>query len=112
MTLTDINVASFSTDEAFARHLDEIDPLARFRDAFCLPEPRHGKPCIYLCGNSLGLQPRRARELVERELDDWARLGVDGHFSAATPWYDYHEIFREPGARLVGGVPGEVVMMN
>jgi kynureninase len=49
---------------------------------------------------------------VEQELDDWARLGVEGHFHGRTPWYSYHEQFRESGARLVGARPGEVVMMN
>ena len=59
-------------------------------------------PLIYFVGNSLGLMPKATRKIVEQELDDWARLGVDGHFDAATPWYSYHETLREPAARLVG----------
>ncbi|MHC5025003.1 MAG: kynureninase, partial [Planctomycetota bacterium] len=77
-----------------------------------MPRRPDGEPVIYLCGNSLGLQPTAARALVEQELDDWARLGVEAHFHGATPWYSYHEVFRETGARLVGARPGEVVMMN
>jgi kynureninase len=49
---------------------------------------------------------------MEQELDDWAKLGVEGHFKPHDPWYAYHELFREAGARLVGALPGEVVMMN
>lgn len=92
--------------------MDEIDPLREYRDQFCLPHRIDGEPAIYFCGNSLGLQPRPARALIEQELDDWARLGVDAHFDGRNPWYPYHEQFREVGARLVGGRPGEVVMMN
>lgn len=67
---------------------------------------------LYFCGNSLGLQPKTARTLIVEELDDWAALGVEGHFAGRRPWYPYHEQFREPAARLVGARPGEVVMMN
>jgi kynureninase len=67
---------------------------------------------VYLCGHSLGLQPTAARALVEQELDDWARLGVEGHFHGKTPWYSYHETLRDAGARLVGALPHEVVFMN
>jgi kynureninase len=45
-------------------------------------------------------------------LADWARLGVEGHTEAARPWVSYHELLREPAARLVGALPSEVVMMN
>jgi kynureninase len=50
--------------------------------------------------------------MVEQELDDWAQLGVEGHFRGQTPWYSYHETLRDAGARLVGGLPHEVVFMN
>jgi kynureninase len=98
--------------ESFARDVDSRDPLAPCRESFHLPRRDDGLPVIYLCGNSLGLQPRPAREIVEHELDDWARLAVDAHFHGRTPWYTYHETLRESGARLVGARPGEVVMMN
>lgn len=103
---------TFSADEAFALALDAKDPLRACRERFCIPVDKSGKPFIYFCGNSLGLMPTAARELVARELDDWARLGVDAHFEGRSPWYSYHEQFREMGARLVGALPGEVVMMN
>ena len=67
---------------------------------------------LYFAGHSLGLQPRRAREYVLQELDEWARLAVDGHFSARNPWMHYHELLSQPLAALVGAQPREVVAMN
>jgi kynureninase len=100
------------TDADFAADMDHADPLAAYRDAFLIPRRPDGQPVIYFCGHSLGLQPRALRPLLEQELDDWARLGVEAHFKGTTPWYSYHEVLRETGARLVGARPGEVVMMN
>jgi kynureninase len=105
-------MTDFEPDASFARRLDADDPLASFRDQFLLPPQPDGTPQVYLCGHSLGLQPAGARALVEQELDDWARLGVEGHFSGTTPWYSYHETLRDAGARLVGARPHEVVYMN
>jgi kynureninase len=104
--------ANFQADEAFALKMDAADPLRRYRDLFYLPMLADGRPRIYFCGNSLGLEPKAARAAVERELDDWARLAVEGHFKRETPWYSYAEDLQDAGARLVGGRPGEVVMMN
>lgn len=98
--------------EQEALALDAADPLARFRERFELPPGPGGRPLVYLAGNSLGLMPRAARDYVARELDDWARLGVEGHFHAGSPWYGYHEALRGPLARLVGALPAEVVAMN
>jgi kynureninase len=103
---------TFSADEDSSRQLDAEDPLRLFRERFHLPADAAGRPLIYFVGNSLGLMPRATRQIVAQELDDWARLGVDGHFDAATPWYSYHETLREPAARLVGALPNEVVCMN
>src|SRR5436853_3326720 len=103
---------TFSADEEFAHQLDAEDPLRRFRKRFHLPLGANGKPVIYLAGNSLGLMPKAARQIVEQELDDWARLGVDAHLDAKAPWYSYHEGLREPMARLVGAKPIEVICMN
>jgi len=103
---------SFSADESFALHLDSEDSLRDFRNRFHLPLGKDGQPLIYLAGNSLGLMPKSARELVDQELGDWARLAVDAHLSAQTPWYSYHETLREPTARLVGAQPNEVICMN
>src|SRR5713101_4084885 len=102
----------FSAVEDFALQLDAEDPLRHFRERFHLPLGKDGEPLIYFAGNSLGLMPKAARQIVEQELDDWAKLGVDAHLDAKTPWYTYHESLREPTARLVGAKPIEVICMN
>jgi kynureninase len=102
----------FFADETFAREMDAQDPLREFREQFYLPLGKDGKPLIYFAGNSLGLMPKSARAIVEEELDNWAKLGVDAHHAAGTPWYSYHEALREPTARLVGAKPIEVICMN
>ena len=102
----------FSADENFAKQLDAEDPLRSFREKFHLPLGKDGKPLIYFAGNSLGLMPKSARQLVDQELDDWAKLGVDAHLEAKTPWYTYHEPLRDPMARIVGANPVEVICMN
>jgi len=89
----------FSPEEAFARHLDEKDPQARFRERFHHPRGRDGQPLLYFCGNSLGLQPKAAKRIVEQELANWEEKGVGGHFEAATPWFDYHRRLTGPLAR-------------
>jgi kynureninase len=102
----------FFADETFAREMDAQDPLHEFCEHFYLPLGKDGKPLIYFAGNSLGLMPKSARKVVEQELDDWAKLGVDAHLEAATPWYTYHESLRGPAARLIGAKPNEVICMN
>ena len=102
----------FSAVEDFALQLDAEDPLRHFRERFHLPLGKNGEPLIYFAGNSLGLMPKTARQIVEQELNDWAKLGVDAHLDATTPWYSYHETLREPTARLVGAKPLEVICMN
>lgn len=95
----------------FALQQDAADPLARLRQHFEFP--RHGDGlATYLCGHSLGLKPDRAADYVNEELASWGRLGVEAHFKEKSPWYSYHELLTEPGARLVGALPSEVVFMN
>lgn len=95
----------------FARQLDREDPLASFRNEFHLLQ-KDGKPVIYLCGNSLGLQPKKVREAIDQELKDWAELGVEGHFDGKNPWMYYHHFLTEKAAKVVGAKPSEVVVMN
>ncbi len=103
---------TFSADEQFALQLDSEDALRHFRQKFHLPLGKDDKPLIYFAGNSLGLMPKAARAIVEEELDNWAKLGVDAHHAAGTPWYTYQEALREPTSRLVGAKPMEVICMN
>ncbi len=98
-------------DEARALALDAADPLAAFRGDFLIP-PHDGREQVYLCGNSLGLQPRATRQALIDELDDWRDLAVEAHFRGKHPWMPYHNEVRAHLAELVGAQPGEVVAMN
>jgi kynureninase len=73
---------------------------------------KNGEEHIYMCGNSLGLQPKRTKEFLNQELDDWAIFGVEGHFHAKNPWLPYHEFLAESYAKIVGAKSSEVVAMN
>lgn len=97
--------------KTFAREADDQDPLARFRAEFHFPET-DAEHCIYLTGNSLGLQPKRASQILNEELEDWAKFGVEGHFHARRPWVSYHERLIPAAADIVGAKPIEVVHMN
>src|SRR5688572_9317649 len=101
----------FQNSPEFARSLDEKDPLKHFRDMFYIPI-MFGKECIYLTGNSLGLQAKRTQDYVVDELEDWASLGVEGHFHARNPWLPYHETFPKQLSKIVGCKEKEVVVMN
>jgi kynureninase len=101
----------FQTSEDFAIAMDERDPLKNYRDRFLIPKTSAGD-CIYLCGHSLGLQPKAAAAYIEQELKDWAALGVEGHFHAKNPWMPYHRLLTDQTAELVGAKPHEVVVMN
>ena len=96
----------------FAARLDSEDPLAGFRDRFECPGERGGRRVVYVCGNSLGLQPKLAAQYVTEELAEWARRGVEGHFEAARPWVSYHRHATEALAALTGAKSSEVVAMN
>jgi kynureninase len=102
---------NFETNAEFADRLDAEDSLAGMRSHFHIPPHDNGE-VIYLCGNSLGLQPKGAQQLLEEELEDWRRYGVEGHFNARRPWMPYHERFAEPLAELTGAKPLEVVCAN
>ena len=104
--------APFSADEPCARTLDAQDAMAPWRDQFHIPKRGDGRDAIYFAGNSLGLMPKRVQAALDQELAEWARLGVEGHFKANTPWYTYHERLGDSAAQLVGAQRDEVVVMN
>lgn len=106
-----MKAADFDSGLDFALARDAEDALAPLREEFFIPEA-DGRQLTYLCGHSLGLMPRAARDAVAIELDRWARRGVDGHFEAGGGWYAYHERFAEPLAALAGARSDEVVAMN
>jgi len=99
-------------DLDYAHALDSQDELKAYRDQFHMPLQKNGEPFIYLCGNSLGLQPKSTQAALEQELKDWQSLGVEGHFHAKNPWLPYHEFLTQAMAKVVGAKPEEVVVMN
>lgn len=104
--------ASYQPTKTYAQLRDQQDPLSRFRDKFHFPRQQNGKPFIYLCGNSLGLQPKTTKASIDQELTDWANYGVEGHLEAKNPWLPYHEFLTEAMAEVVGAKPEETVVMN
>ena len=102
------------SDKEFAQHLDQNDDLKEFRDEFLFPPSCKGSnvPSTYLCGNSLGIQPRKTRDYILNQLDKWGSEGVEGHFTDPTPWLTIDDIVVDSMARLVGALPSEVVLMN
>jgi kynureninase len=107
-------------DRDFAVYLDSLYPS--FRHEFLIPtndgvgatdHPQPRKECIYFCGNSLGLQPKLTRLLVQAELDVWATRGVHGHFRHDKwPWVSIHETCTVEMARIVGAKVNEVAIMG
>jgi kynureninase len=102
----------FEDDRRYAEARDRKDPLATFRDQFHFPVARNGYDPVYLCGNSLGLQPKLAGKYVVEELSSWRDHAVDGHFDGTRPWLSYHRRATDGFAELTGALPAEVVAMN
>ena len=94
---------------SFVEKLDQSDPLRSYRGKFHYPKNKNGNEVLYLCSNSLGLQPKTAKEFVEKELNVWEKDGVLGQHGR---WEKFHERLIHPSARLVGAKPSEVVVMN
>lgn len=107
-----MTAVAYKTGFDFAKEMDRRDPLAQFRGEFHVPRTAAGAEEIYLCGNSLGLQPKPVADYVGAELDNWGRLAVKGHFAGDFPWMPYHEFLAPAMAEIVGGDPLEVVVMN
>jgi len=105
-------LSNYKTGLEFAKELDQNDPLSSYREQFHIPKDKQGNELIYLCGNSLGLQPKSTKNYINQELEDWANLGVEGHTDAKNPWLPYHEFLTESMANVVGAKPIEVVVMN
>jgi kynureninase len=95
----------------FAQNADKQDNLHGYRERFHFPVI-DGKQVLYFTGNSLGLQPKSAKDAILQELDDWAKWGVEGHFHAKNPWYSYHERLTNKVAKLVGAKENEVVVTH
>jgi kynureninase len=111
-------------DEAFAIGMDKLDPLSALRDDFMVPKASEipttdcskvedgEEDCIYLCGNSLGLMPKKAQEYVQEDMEKWGKMGVHGHFVGPRAWALADEELLEYSAKIVGANPEEVAVMN
>lgn len=102
---------NFENSISSAKAFDKQDPLKNFRSRFIIPE-KNGEEQVYFLGNSLGLQPKSAKNYVDQIMDDWASLGVESFFHAKEPWMDYHDKLVQPLSKIVGALPNEVVVMN
>lgn len=102
---------NYQNDLAFARQLDEQDSLRGFRSRFLIPQ-HNGEDVVYLCGNSLGLQPASAQQYLADQLANWQNLAVEGWFQGDDPWLNYHKSLTGSIARIVGAQENEVAVMN
>tara|TARA_B100001250_G_scaffold407335_1_gene427905 strand:- start:61 stop:1326 length:1266 start_codon:yes stop_codon:yes gene_type:complete len=96
---------------SFAKGLDEKDSLSTIRSQFSIPQFNQ-RDALYFTGHSLGLQFKNHAVYLNQELDDWKNMGVEGHFHAKTPWFDYHQSLTNNTASIVGAKNHEVVTMN
>lgn len=95
----------------YAQALDSKDTLHHFREQFYAPELK-GKRAIYFLGNSLGLQPKTARDEVMIILQDWANFGVEGFFLGNNPWLNYQNKITPLLCDIIGATEEELVTMN
>jgi len=102
---------NFENSFSFAKRLDKDDPLKNFRQQFIIPSI-DGKEQIYFLGNSLGLQPKNAKDELNKILDQWSVYGVEGFFKGDVPWIDYHDLLTKPLSKIVGAFPHEISVMN
>lgn len=101
----------FQNKQTFAQQLDAKDPLKNFRQQFIIPT-ENGKEKVYFLGNSLGLQPKRTNQFIQKIMNDWATHGVESFFHADEPWMDYHQQLTQPLSKIVGCLPHELSVMN
>lgn len=102
---------TFENSLDYAQKMDAVDPLKSFREKFLFPT-FHDSEVVYFTGNSLGLQPKSTQEYIQKELDAWAKYGVEGHFLAEKPWFAYHEFLTDKLAKIVGAKHKEVVVTH
>ncbi|MDB5128271.1 kynureninase [Mucilaginibacter sp.] len=95
----------------FANQLDQQDQLKSFRDEFLIPK-HNGHDAVYLCGNSLGLQPRSAKKYIQDQLNAWEDNAVEGWFMGNEPWLNYHKQLLSPLASILGAKEAEITVMN
>jgi kynureninase len=133
MAPSSIEVSGREKEEFTKEHaesLDARDPLRHFRKEFIIPtiadlkrktlaKPSYeeSEECIYLCGNSLGLQPRRTNDRVQAFLSQWSTKAVTGHFvehedSPLAPFLHIDDHAARLMAPIVGALESEVAVMG
>ncbi|XP_041361628.1 kynureninase-like isoform X2 [Gigantopelta aegis] len=111
------------SDLEFAQYMDEHDELRHLRNEFFYPKMKDlnhtdtsivdpEEDCVYFCGNSLGLCPRKTKQYMDVEIDKWSKLAVEGHFEGDLPWAMCDERLDHNLLSIVGGKKGEVAIMN
>ena len=100
---------NFKNSKTFAQKLDQIDDLKKAKSLFLYPRISDSKKTIYLCGNSLGLQPKTVHSYLKNELLLWKNRAVLGQHER---WENFHEDLAVPTSKLIGSKPSEVVIMN
>ncbi|OKS86192.1 kynureninase [Mucilaginibacter polytrichastri] len=102
---------NFENSLSFAQSLDASDQFRNLREEFYIPQHK-GNDAIYLCGNSLGLQPKSTETIIMSQLAAWRNLGVEGWFEGDEPWLQYHKKLIGPLAKIVGAQAHEIAVMN
>lgn len=95
----------YALGEDFALRMDREDALAAFRERFYLMKDR-----IYMDGNSLGLMSRDAEKSLDRVIDEWKTLGIDGWTKAEVPWFYFSKELARLMAPLVGAEEDELTI--
>ncbi|GAB3904785.1 kynureninase [Mucilaginibacter boryungensis] len=101
----------FQNTPEFASQLDAQDELKHLRSEFIIPQ-HNGKDAIYLCGNSLGLQPKATAEEIAKQMGSWASKGVEGWFDGDEPWLNYHQQLKSTLGEILGANEQEITVMN
>jgi kynureninase len=102
---------NFQNTPEFAQQLDGQDPLKHLRHEFIIPQ-HNSHDAIYLCGNSLGLQPRKAGAVLAKQMQSWASKGVEGWFDGDEPWLSYHQQLKDSLGGILGANAQEITVMN
>ncbi|EFQ25277.1 kynureninase [Colletotrichum graminicola] len=125
------------SSRAYAEALDQKDALRHTRDEFVIPTKQEitsktlakkeddvstassagQQKCTYLCGNSLGLQPKRTAVRIQQYLSTWATQGVQGHHkpledSPLPTWLNVDAKAAKLIAPIVGADESEVAVMQ
>ena len=92
---------------------DAVVMRSQFHYPVVDPAKANSPECIYMCGNSLGLQPITVEKYVNEELQRWSRGGVRGHFEGdGRHWAKIDDHVQAPMARVVGALDSETAVMN